>query len=97
MYFLPGTQSVTTTDLALGVAGRPTRVYSVSLISDTTAGTLKLRNGTTTGGTLYIQVDGVISKGATFDSTEGVLFPSGCFMDADAHTVSGYVSFEQEL
>jgi hypothetical protein len=97
MNLLPGTQAVTTTDAVVGVSGQPVRVYSVHMVSDGTAGTLILRNGTTTGGTSYIQLDGVISKGATLDFANGVRFPAGCFMDADTHCISGVIVFSQEF
>ena len=96
MNLLPGTQAVTTTDAVVGVSGKPIRVFSVHMVSDGTAGVLILRNGTGTGSTSYIQVDGVINKGATLDFANGVLFPDGCFMDADAHCISGIISFSTE-
>ena len=54
MYGQPGTQLITTTDAAVGISGKPCRVFSVGLISDGTAGVLKLRNGTGTGDTLVL-------------------------------------------
>lgn len=97
MNLVPGTQAITTTDAVVGVSGKPVRVYSVHMVSDGTAGILILRNGTSTGGTSYLQIDGVISKGATLDFAEGIRFPDGCFMDADAHCISGVISFSQEF
>lgn len=98
MNLLPGTKLITTTDGAVGTAGRPIRVFSAAVLSDGTASTLVLRNGTTTGGDAYIQLDGVINKLSTpFNSLWGVLFPAGCFMDADAHSVGGYISYTEEL
>ena len=94
---MPGTQAFTTTDLALGVAGRPTRVFGVELLSGGTASTVILRNGTATGGTNYIQLDGTINKATHWDSATGILFPGGCFVDVDANTASCVVSFTQEL
>lgn len=96
MNLVPGVKAISTTDSAVGVSGMPVRVFSVSMISDGTAGTLKLRNGTAATDTIYLQIDGTASKCATFDSAAGVLFPSGCFMDADTHTVSGLIAFTME-
>jgi hypothetical protein len=98
MNFLPGTQLLTTTDAVVGVSGKPVRVFSAAVLSDGTASTVVLRNGTTTGGDAYIELDGVINKLSTpFNSLHGVLFPNGCFADTDAHSVGGYVSFTMEL
>jgi hypothetical protein len=99
MFFqgMPGTQAFTTTDLALGTAGKPTRVFGAELLSGGTASTVIFRNGTSTGGTNYMQLDGTISKATHWDSTQGILFPAGCFVDVDANTANLTVSFTQEL
>jgi len=94
---MPGTQYFTTTDLALGVSGRPTRVFSVDFSSGGTASTVILRNGTTTGGDVYVTLDGTINKGTHWDNANGLLFPAGCFVDVDANTAACAVSFCQEL
>jgi hypothetical protein len=93
----PGTQLITTTDAAVGISGRPCRIYSIGLLSDGTAGVLILRNGTSTGGTAVIQIDGTINKMSTpIDFAQGLLFPAGCYMDADTHCTGGFISFENE-
>ncbi len=96
----PGTQSITNqTDIALvtSIVGQPVRVFTVHVVSDGTASTVLLRNGTSTAGAVFIQVDGVISKGATLDFANGVLFPAGCFVDVDSHSQSVVVTYSSEL
>ncbi len=85
----PGTVSITNqTDAAILRSGQPVRVFDIQAISDGTATTVKLYNGTSASGTQYLQIDGVVSKAATFNSSQGVLFPGGCFADVDSHTVA---------
>lgn len=96
----PGTQSIVNqTDIALitSIVGQPVRVFSVHLVSDGTASTVILRNGTSAAGTAFIQVDGVVSKGATLDFANGILFPNGCFVDVDSHSQSIVVTYSAEL
>jgi hypothetical protein len=94
---MPGTQYFTTSDLALGTEGKPTRVFSVDFLSGGTASVVILRNGTTTGGENYVQLDGTISKATHWSDPAGKLFPKGCFVDVDANTAACSVSFIQEL
>ena len=94
----PGVQSVSNqTDIAIGPSGAIIRVFSIHMISDSTASTVTLRNGTSSSGTPYIQVDGTISKGVTLDFANGVLFPGGCFADVDSHTAYLTVVYSVEL
>lgn len=87
-----------TADGVVGVIGRPCRVFSVHLLSGGTASTTTLKNGTTTSGTVYVQLDGTISKGTTFNAgPAGIRFPGGCFVDVDANATSVLVEFENEL
>lgn len=80
----PGIQRVTV-DSAIGVAGQPVRVHCVTLVSTATASTLILRNGISASSTANEQVDGVISQAVTKNYAGGLLFPNGCFADADAN------------
>lgn len=85
------------TDAVVGTSGQPTRVFTLHVISDGTAGVAVLRNGTTSGGTAYTTETGTISTGKTFNyGTQGMLFPSGCFLDVDSHCVGGVVTFALE-
>ena len=92
-----GSQSVSNqTDIAIGGAGKPIRVFSAHVLSGGTAATVSLRNGTSASATVFVQIDGVISKGATLTFPEGLLFPAGCFADVDANTVDLTVAFVLE-
>lgn len=90
-----GTQAIASgTDAAVGVSGQPTRVFTLHVISDGTAGVAILRNGTSSSGTAYVTETGTISTGKTVNfGTQGMLFPAGCFLDVDSHCVGGIVTF----
>lgn len=89
---LPGPSRVTA-DAVVGVSGKPTRVFSIELISGSSASTLTMRNGTTTGGTTWAQVDGTANQSVTKNWAGGLLFPSGCFADVDANISYVVISF----
>lgn len=94
----PGTQFVSNqTNIAIGPSGKPIRVYDAYAISDGTATTVKLYNGTSATGN-YVQIDGIISKSSILpiSSSQGILFPLGCFANVDSHTVMLAVSFVVE-
>lgn len=92
-----GTQVISNqTDIAIGVAGKPTRVTNVIATSDGTATVVLMRNGTSTGGTALDQIDGTVSKSVRVNYGTGLLFPLGCFADVDSHTTVLTVSFSQE-
>ena len=74
-----------TADGAVGVSGKPMRVYWVMLVSGATASTTSLKNGTSTSGTAYAQVDGKANEGVLINFAGGMRFPSGCYMDTDAN------------
>lgn len=94
----PGRQAVTNqTNIAIGPSGKPIRVYDAYAVSDGTATTVKLVNGTVAGGADFNQIDGVISKSASLmPSEQGLLFPAGCFAVVDSHTVVLTVFFVVE-
>lgn len=85
---------------AVGVSGRPTRVFAAHILSGATAGIIKLYNGTSTSGTIFVQETcGTVSTGNDFNYGDyGVLFPNGCFYEEveDADVTSTLISFEQE-
>lgn len=92
-----GTVAITNqTDAAVITSGKPVRVFSISALSDGTATVVKLYNGTSTGGDLYLQIDGTISKAVVQDFSHGILFPAGCFADVDSHTVSLIIACAKE-
>ena len=96
MNLLPGTVLLTA-DGVVGVSGKPVRVYSVHLISGSTASTCTLENGTTASGTIYAQIDGIASQGVTINFAGGLCFPDGCFLDADANISSCVIVCSVEL
>jgi hypothetical protein len=98
MNLLPGVQRyVGDADLALGIAGKPVRIFSIECISTGTAATLKLFNGTdNTAGNQYGQVDGTISKSVVVNYEGGKLFPNGCFIDTGANNAFTMVTFTHE-
>ena len=89
---MTGTYQVTV-DGQAGPA-KAVRVWSVVVKSDTTAAVVSLKNGTSTGGTEYDQIDGTISKAVVRSYEGGLVFPAGCFVDLDAHTTYVTVSLE---
>lgn len=96
----PGRQSVSNqTNIAIGRVGKPIRVYDAYAISGGTATTVKLYNGIDSSGSDYTQIDGIISKSSVLpiSSSQGLLFPNGCFAVVDSNTVNLVVSFVVEL
>lgn len=94
----PGTQFVSNqTDIAIGPSGKPIRVYDAYVVSGGTASTVKLYNGTSATGN-YVQIDGIINKSSALpiSSSQGILFPLGCFADVDSNSVMLSVSFVVE-
>ena len=92
-----GTQ-LATADIAVGVAGKPTRVFAIHILSTGGGGAVvALRDGATVSGTIYVQETGTTSTGKTFIYGKyGMLFPDGCFCDVDANTTSVAIAYEQE-
>ena len=86
-----------TADKVVGTSGKPIRVYWVHLISGASASTLILKNGTSTGGTAYIQVDGSATSGVLLNFAGGCRFPDGCFADVDANISYAMVGYTEEF
>jgi len=86
-----------TDDVALGGNGKACRVYSVSFLSDGTARTLVLRNGTTASGPIYISKLGTISETVIINFENGLRFPDGCFLDFTASMVSAVIEYALEF
>lgn len=89
-----GTQLVTA-DGVVGSAGVAVRVFAIHILSGGGgAAVVSLRSGSVVGGTVWITESGTTSTGKTFSyGTQGVWFPSGCFVDVDANTTSVAVTF----
>jgi hypothetical protein len=96
MNLMPGVTRLTA-DGVVGTSGQKIRVFQIHLVSGGTLSTTTFKNGTTTGGTAYIQVDGTASKGVTWESKNGILFPNGCFMDTDANITFCAISYTEEM
>lgn len=87
-----------TADGAVGVSGKPVRVWNVEMLNGAAVGELVLRNGTTASATVYVKKNGVtLADTDTFNWARGILFPNGCFFDIDANTTAVVVSFEMEF
>jgi hypothetical protein len=70
---------ILTADGAVGISGKPVRVYSATWLSDATARDLVLRHGTSGSATIWITAGGTISKTVTLNFEGGLLFPNGCY------------------
>lgn len=92
-----GTQLITA-DGVLGTSGAPVRVFAIHILSaGGGAGVVKLLNGTSGSGTLYIQETGTTNDGKTFIyGPAGYFFPAGCYVDIDSNTTSVAVSLIQQ-
>lgn len=89
-----GTQKVTA-DSVIGTSGKAIKVYGVHLVSGGTASTCTLKNGTSTSGAAYAQIDGTASVGVTISFNGGKYFPAGCFFDADANISYATVDYAE--
>ncbi len=96
MNLVPGSQRLTA-DGVVGTSGNPIRVFHIHLNSGATASTTLFRNGTGTGDTEYIQVDGLSSKSVNVGFTGGLRFPAGCYMDTDANIDYCTVCYTEEF
>jgi hypothetical protein len=85
-----------TDDKALGGNGDAVRVYSASWLSDGTARTLVLPNGTTASDDIYISKLGTVSDTVVVNWENGLRFPAGCFIDFTASTVSVVLEYALE-
>lgn len=89
-----GTQ-VITADGVVAAAGQAVRIFSVHIISGGGgAAAVSLRTGSVVGGAIWITETGTVSTGKTFNyGFQGLLFPSGCFVDVDANTTSVTITY----
>ncbi len=91
-----GTQ-VLSADGVVASAGIAVRIFSIHILSGAGGGAVvALRSGSVVGGTIWITETGTASVGATFSyNTQGIWFPSGCFVDFDANTTSVTVTYSR--
>ncbi len=99
MNLLPGTQQyVGDADAVVGVSGKPKRIFSVEVISSSSAATVKLFNGTdNTAGNQYAQVDGIANQSVIINYAGGKRFPAGCFVDTGANNAYSTVVYTEEF
>ncbi len=83
-------------DGVIGTSGKKIRLYQIIVHSGASGGVVQLRNGTTTGGTEYDEVNGTASISVSASYAGGLFFPDGLFIDLDANTVYVTCIFEQE-
>lgn len=90
---------VLTADGAVGNSGKPTAVYSVQVDSGSGgAGSVVLRNGTSTAGTAIYTFSGAAANDLLvfiLAGGEGVVFPGGCFADLGANTDMVTVAYQE--
>jgi hypothetical protein len=84
-------------DGVLSSAGEPVAVYGMNIISTGGGGAvIKLRSGSAVSGTIIIQETGTTSQGKSFNyGGNGIVFPSGCYVDVDANTTSVAIEYQR--
>lgn len=84
------------TDIAVGTAGLPTTVWTITVFGNATA-TFILRNGTDTSGTALWgpETAGATTGARHYKFPNGMFFPSGCFYDVTAATPSVTITYTQ--
>lgn len=86
------TVNIAATDTVIG-SGYPTRIFSITVLSDSSAGVAILKNGSTAWATPV----NTASKSVTTDfGEEGVVYPSGCTVDVDANCLVTLVTYRIE-
>lgn len=81
----PGAQKITA-DGVIGRSGTGVRLFALLIDSGSTAASVSVYDGTSTGGTLYGVFTGTASETATVNFNGGLQLPSGCYLDIDANT-----------
>jgi hypothetical protein len=93
-----GTQRITA-DGVIGISGQPVRMYGAVIDSGATAANVIFRDGTSASATAIIDAVGTASRSIPIPDmpAEGILFPSGLFVDVDANTDAVTVAYEQVI
>lgn len=84
----------------IGTSGKPIRLFWMTVLSNGTAGSvISLYNNTTNTGNELIDFTGTTSKSTPVPNipTEGLLFPNGLFVQADANMVQVNAGYEQVI
>lgn len=88
----------TTADVECSTAGKPFRVFHMSVLSGGTAAVVSLKNNGASGTVYATCKASVVSVSNEFDfGTNGILFPQGCYIDVDGNTTSVTLSGRKEL
>ncbi len=86
-----------TADGVLNTSGEPVAIYGLNILSTGGGGgVVNLRSGTAVGGAIIIQEQGTTSQGRSVNyGGNGIVFPSGCYVDVDANVTSVTIAFER--
>ena len=84
-----------TADGAIGTSGTPKVIYGLHIVSGGSAGTVVLRNGTSTADAAVFSCVGVAGEGNYFSFSPGVVFPAGCYYDEDANVSHALVIYRE--
>lgn len=97
MFFEPTGTVYTTSDTEAVTAGKPVRVFHMSVLSGGTAAVVSLKNSGSSG-TIYATCKcSVVSVSNEFDfGVHGILFPQGCYIDVDGNTTSVTLTCRKE-
>lgn len=101
MNLVPGVKRITGSGLIgpaiiAGASPRPIRLFSVVLMSGGTASVLSLLDGTTSGGTEYVNITGTASTGSVVNFAGGLRFPDGLYATVDGNISYAVLSFTEE-
>lgn len=96
MNLLPGSQRITA-DGVVGVSGKPTRLYCVSLISGASASVLSLLDGADATGNQLVSITGNANTGVVINFAGGLRFPRGIYADVDGNISSATFVIDQEF
>lgn len=87
---------IKTSDGVVGTSGTPKIIYGIHVESGGGAGTVVLRNGTSTSDTAVFTCVGTASAGVMFNfGSQGVIFPSGCYYDEDTSVASATILYKE--
>lgn len=86
-----------TDDGVVSTSGEPVAIYGINIVSGGGGGgVVNLRSGTAVSGTIIIQEQGVTSQGKSITyGGNGIVFPSGCYVDIDANTTAVTINFKR--
>jgi hypothetical protein len=83
----------------VGTSGAQIRVWKLLIGSTATPANVKLRNGTSTSGAIFVEDAGLANQNARNVAgmgATGMLFPSGCYCEMDANTTAVVIGYTQE-